>query len=121
MPGSLERDLIGGDFGIEFFRFALDLGFEFGDIQPRARRRPGQMIAFVPVLRAAPDQPRNLIGERQRLAPPRRCLAEPGQAEDVRLFLGDLVVAMFWTIGSGRGGTNGTPRYCDNRATSVNR
>ena len=65
MPGHLQRDLIGGDFIVERLRVFFGFGVELGQIESGALRRARQMIAQMPVARAAPDQLRRFMRERQ--------------------------------------------------------
>ena len=51
------------------------LGIEFGQIEPGARAPLGEVLALVPVLRPAPDQPRCLVAKASPL--PRRAAAWP--------------------------------------------
>src|SRR3546814_3596321 len=49
-------DLIAGDFIVERLGLARRLRIEFAEVQPGAARGVRQMIAQMPVLRAAPDE-----------------------------------------------------------------
>src|SRR3546814_2988827 len=72
MAGDLQRDLVGRDFGIEFLGVALRLGIEVGEVEPGAARGARQMVAKVPVARAAPDQLRHHVAKGESLAPDRK-------------------------------------------------
>src|SRR3546814_12500018 len=66
-------DLIAGDFIVERLGLARRLRIEFGEVQPGAARGVRQMIAQMPVMRAAPNQLTGLVREGEAIdAPPRR-------------------------------------------------
>ena len=56
--------LVGGNLCIEVFRVGDHLGIEFGEVEARFGRGVREMLAFVPVLRPAPDQLSRLVRER---------------------------------------------------------
>ena len=56
MTGHLQRDLVGGDFIVERLGLLLGFAVELGQIEPGALRCAREMIAEMPVARAAPDQ-----------------------------------------------------------------
>jgi DNA-binding MarR family transcriptional regulator len=72
MPPGFERCLIGMDFGIERVGVGAFCGTR-------------KMFAFVPIFDAAPDHRRNLCAKGKALAAPRRCLAQAGEAKNIRL------------------------------------
>src|SRR3546814_21103465 len=80
MPRDFERDLIAGDFIVERLGVARRLFIEFGEVEPGAARGVRQMVAQMPVLRAAPDQLPRLMRKGATLAAPRRRLPETGEA-----------------------------------------
>ena len=63
MPACLQRILVGGDFGIECIGLGRHFRVEFDKIEARSLCGTRKMLALVPVLRAAPDQPPRLGGE----------------------------------------------------------
>src|SRR3546814_3597983 len=85
----LERDLIAGDFIVERLGLARRLRIEFGEVQPGAARGVRQMIAQMPVLRAAPAELPRLMRKAEALAAPRRRLPETGEALDIGLLRRD--------------------------------
>src|SRR3546814_5877067 len=89
MPRDFERDLIAGDFIVERLGVARRLFIEFGEVEPGAARGVRQMVAQMPVLRAAPDQLPRLMRKGETLAAPRRRLPETGEAMDIGLLRRD--------------------------------
>src|SRR3546814_18850656 len=104
MAGYLQRVLVGRDFGIEFLGVALRLGIEVGEVEPGAARGARQMVATVPVARAAPDQLRHLVAKGESLAPPRCPLADARQPMTIGMFRRNLAVR---DLPAGRFGTRG--------------
>src|SRR3546814_21036592 len=78
MASDRQCNLIGRDFCVEFLGSALRLGIEVGEVEPGAPRGAGEMVAEVPVARAAPDKLGHLVAEGEALAAARGGLAEPG-------------------------------------------
>src|SRR3546814_16315342 len=76
-------DLIAGDFIVERLGLAGRLRIEFGEVEPGAARGVRQMIAQMPVLRAAPDELPRLMRKAEALAAPRRRLPATGEAIDI--------------------------------------
>src|SRR3546814_14614017 len=78
-----------GDFIVDRLGLARRLRIEFGEVQPGAARGVRQMIAQMPVLRAAPDELPRLMRKAEALAAPRRRLLETGEAIDSGLLRRD--------------------------------
>src|SRR3546814_18125260 len=90
MASDLQCNLIGRDFCVEFLGIALRLGIEVGEVEPGAPRGAGEMVAEVPVARAAPDKLGHLVAEGEALAAARGGTAAPGEAIAFGLLGGDL-------------------------------
>src|SRR3546814_16281625 len=75
MASDLQCNLIGRDFCVEFLGIALRLGIEVGEVEPGAPRGAGEMVAEVPVARAAPDNLGHLVAEGEAHAAARGGLA----------------------------------------------
>ena len=72
---------------------------------PARSAAPRQMVALVPVLGPAPDQPRHLGAQFERAPAPRRRLPEPDEPEDVGLLArrsAAVAVVLHDRIGLGR-------------------